>query len=119
MVWQLAVGKFVSLDNPGMSDHLLRSQSLMGVHVKHLGHEILQGARIKCEADTVTEEDRGYLSSYRSCQSYLELYLGGVGHGVPVASRQTEVTVAYPVQDLVRGVLGSVGKGSKTGGRHR
>lgn len=52
-------------------------------------------------------------------QSDLWLYLGGVGHGVPVASSQTEVAVAYPVQDLIRGVLGSVGKWSKTGGRHR
>lgn len=81
MVWELAVGQFVSLDNPGVSEDLLCSQSLMGVHMKHFGHKIL----------------------------------GGVGHSVPVASCQTEVTVAYPVQDLIRGVLRSVGKWSKTG----
>lgn len=46
-----------------------------------------------------------------------ELYLGSVRHSVPVASRQAEVTVAYSVQDLIGGVLRSVGKWSKTDGR--
>lgn len=45
------------------------------------------------------------------------LYLGRLRHSVPVASSQAEVTVAYPVQDLIGSVLRSVGKWSKTGGK--
>lgn len=46
----------------------------------------------------------------------MSLYLGRLGHSVPVGSGQTEVTVAYSVQDLIWGVLGSVGEWSKTDG---
>lgn len=42
-------------------------------------------------------------------------HLGGVRHSVPVAPAQAEVAIADPVQDLIRGVLGSVGKWRKAG----
>lgn len=54
-----------------------------------------------------------------NCQSASQLYLGSIRHSVPVASSQTEVTIAYPVQDLIWGVLRSIGKWSKTGGRKK
>lgn len=118
-MWELAVGQFVSLNNPGMFEDLLGSQPLMRVHVKHLGHKVLKRAHIKYETDIMTEKVIAEDHEFRSCRSDLQLYLGSVGHGVPVSSSQTEAAVAYPVQDLIWGVLGSVGKRSKTGGRHR
>lgn len=42
-------------------------------------------------------------------------YFGSLWHRVPVSSRQAEVSVAYPVQDLIGCVLGSIGERSKTG----
>lgn len=42
MVWQLAVGEFVSLDDPRVSEDLPGRQPLMGVHVEHLGYEVLE-----------------------------------------------------------------------------
>lgn len=66
------------------------------------------------------QEETGVISksrSKKSCESDLEQYLGSIRHSVPVASSQAKVTVAYPVQDLVGGVLRSIGKWSKTGWR--
>lgn len=45
LVWELAVGQLVSADNPWVFENLLSSQSLMGVNVKHLGHQVLQKAK--------------------------------------------------------------------------
>lgn len=47
----------------------------------------------------------------------LELYLCHIRHSVPVATGQAEVTVPYPVQDLIGGVFRPVGKWGKTGER--
>lgn len=44
-----------------MFEDLLSSQSLMGVHVKHLGHKVLEGAHTKYETHTGTEDDWSYL----------------------------------------------------------
>lgn len=42
VVWELAVGQFVPVDDPGMSEDLPGRQSLVGVHMEHLGHQVLR-----------------------------------------------------------------------------
>lgn len=44
----------------------------------------------------------------------MDSYLGGIRHRVPVTTSQTEVAVAYPVQDFIWSVFRSVGKWSET-----
>lgn len=39
---ELAVGQLVSMDDPGMSEDLPGRQSLVGVHMEHLRHEVLR-----------------------------------------------------------------------------
>lgn len=56
-----------------MFEDLLSSQSLMGVHMEHLGHKVLEGAHIKYETD-IGAEETGVISEeheQRSCQSDL------------------------------------------------
>lgn len=36
LMWQLTVGKFVSLDDPWMFEDLFGRQSLMWIHMEHL-----------------------------------------------------------------------------------
>lgn len=43
MVRQLAVGELVSLDDPAVLEDLPGRQPLVGVHVEHLGHQVLEG----------------------------------------------------------------------------
>lgn len=43
VVRQLAVGQFVSLDDPGVFEDLPGRQPLVGVNVEHLGHQVLEG----------------------------------------------------------------------------
>lgn len=45
-MWKLAVGQFFSLDDPGVFEDLLSRQSLKGVHMKHLGDEVLKAAKV-------------------------------------------------------------------------
>lgn len=42
VVRELAVGQFVPVDDPGMSEDLPGRQSLVGVHMEHLRHQVLQ-----------------------------------------------------------------------------
>lgn len=56
VVRELAVGQFVSLDDPGVFEDLPGGQSLMGIHVEHLGHEALQEARDKYDSDAAAED---------------------------------------------------------------
>ena len=41
LVRELAVGQGVPLEDPGVLQHLLGGESLVGVHVQHLGHQVL------------------------------------------------------------------------------
>lgn len=43
VVRQLAVGELVSLDDPAVLEDLPGRQPLVGVHVEHLGHQVLEG----------------------------------------------------------------------------
>lgn len=92
-----------------MSEDLLSSQPLMWVHMKHMGHQVLKRAHVNyetCKGDRLEPS------------LDMELNLGISRHSVPVSSSQTEVTIAYPVQDLIGGVLRSIGKRSKADGRN-
>lgn len=53
MVRQLAVGELVSLDDPAVLEDLPGRQPLVGVHVEHLGHQVLEGRQGGGEAVSV------------------------------------------------------------------
>lgn len=108
VVRQLAVGQFVSLDDPGVFEDLPGRQPLVGVHVEHLGHQVLEGE----ESEQVSEKFHGDVGGAVAVQ----LHLGGVGHRVPVSPGQAKVAVPYPVEDLVRGVFRPVGEGCESVG---
>lgn len=38
---QLALGELVFLGDPWVLQHLLRREALVGVHMQHLGHQVL------------------------------------------------------------------------------
>lgn len=40
---ELVLGQVLSVDHPGVFEHLHRCQALMRVHVEHLGHDVLPG----------------------------------------------------------------------------
>lgn len=42
VVRELAVGQFVPMDDPGVSEDLPGRQSLVGVHMEHLRHQVLR-----------------------------------------------------------------------------
>ena len=42
LVLQLAVGQLVALHDPGVLQHLHGREPLVGIHMKHLGHQFLQ-----------------------------------------------------------------------------
>lgn len=70
-----------------------------------------KGSKYKCETDC------GHLwgtGTKRATCLDMDLYLGHIRYSVPVATGQAEVTVTYPVQDFVGGVLRPVGEWSKT-----
>lgn len=103
-------GQLVSAGHPGVSEDLPRSQPPVGVHMQHLGHQILVGEE--------TFSKPGVLPRFAAKPRFCS-HLCFSRNRVPVPSCQGELPAADPGQNLLRSVLWAVSKRSEANKRRQ
>lgn len=109
---QRVLRQLVPVGHPGVSQHLSRRQPTVGVHVEHLGDQVLTGAT------HTHNQNKGKIHSSNRCGELLVPHLGLIGHRGPVSSSQGELPTADASQNLLRCVVRAIGKrGEAAGGQ--